>query len=267
MSSLNLYQRLIGVMRTMGAIGKSGQATYGDKYFYHKIDDIDDRLREALIEHGVVAMITAIEDRKMDHWQDPPDKYDKVKTTWHCECLITIEFVNADNPEDRTKIVGWGQGLDNSDKATGKAISYALKSAYLSAFHLRGQPDNEAENITKPGPVAEKPPVANLAPATVVTEAMQSWLAAMDQCDDVNSFDMLDKSIQAEPKELRDSIEGYRQQAEIRCFKAEINNSKSIEDLNLVAVKIAARPEYVRLPMRTVYGTKVASLKNATKGT
>jgi hypothetical protein len=130
---------------------------------------------------------------------------------------------------------------------------------------LRGQPDNEADNIVKPEPVAEKPPVAKLAPATVVTEAMQSWLAAMDQCDDVNSFDMLDKSIQAEPKELRDSIEGYRQQAEIRCFKAEINNSKSIEDLNLVAVKIAARPEYVRLPMRTVYGTKVASLKNAAK--
>ena len=79
--SKNLHQRLIEVMRTMGAIGKSGQATYGDKYFYHKIDDIDDRLREALIEHGVVAMVTAIEDRKMDHWQDPPDKYDKVKTT------------------------------------------------------------------------------------------------------------------------------------------------------------------------------------------
>ena len=264
--SKNLYQRLIEVMRTMGAIGKSGQATYGDKYFYHKIDDIDDKLRDALIEHGVVAMVTSIEDRQMDHWQDPPDKYGKVKTTWDCQCLITIEFVNADNPEDRTKIVGWGQGLDNSDKATGKAISYALKSAYLSAFHLRGQPDNEADNITRPDPVAERPPAAKQAPEPVVTEAMQRWLAAMDQCDDVNSFDILDKSIQAEPKQLRDSIEGYRQQAEIRCFKAEINNSKSIEDLNLVAVKIAARPEYVRLPMRTVYGTKVASLKNATKG-
>jgi hypothetical protein len=250
----------------MGAIAKNGQATYGDKYAYHRIDDIDDKLRDALIEHGVVAMVTSIEDRQRGHWQDPPDKYGKVKTTWHCECLITIEFVNVDNPEDRTKIVGWGQGLDNSDKATGKAISYALKSAYLSAFHLRGQPDNEADNITKPSPVAERPPAAKQAPEPVVTEAMQRWLAAMDQCDDVNSFDMLDKSIQAEPKELRDSIEGYRQQAEIRCFKAEINNSKSIEDLNLVAVKIAARPEYVRLPMRTVYGTKVASLKNATKG-
>lgn len=265
MNSLNLYQRLLEVMRTMGAIAKNGQATYGDKYAYHRIDDIDDKLRDALIEHGVVAMVTSIEDRQMGHWQDPPDRYDKVKTTWHCECLITIEFVNADNPEDRTKIVGWGQGLDNSDKATGKAISYALKSAYLSAFHLRGQPDNEADNITKPSPVAERPPVAKQAPEPVVTEAMQRWLAAMDQCDDVSSFDMLDKSIQAEPKELRDSIEGWRQSAEIRCFKAEINNSKSIEELNLVAVKIAARPEYVRLPMRDVYPTKLASLKNAAK--
>ena len=266
MNSLNLYQRLLEVMRTMGAIGKGGQATYGDHYAYHKIDDIDDKLRDALIEHGVMAMVIKVEDDEVKALQDPPDKYGKVKTTWYCICKITIEFVNVDNPEDRTKIVGWGQGLDNSDKATGKAISYALKSAYLSAFHLRGQPDNEADNITKPSPVAERPPAAKQAPEPVVTEAMQRWLAAMDQCDDVSSFDMLDKSIQAEPKELRDSIEGWRQSAEIRCFKAEINNSKSIEDLNLVAVKIAARPEYVRLPMRTAYGTKMASLKNATKG-
>lgn len=152
---LNLHQRLIRVMHTMGAVRKGGTTDYGEKFAYHKIDDIDDKLRGALIEHGVVATIIEIRDRKLDFIQDL-DKYNKPRTTWYAECLIVLELVNADNPEDRKTIQGWGQGLDYSDKATGKAISYAAKSAYLSAFHLRGQPDNEAENIERPAEPVKK---------------------------------------------------------------------------------------------------------------
>jgi len=156
MSSPNLHQRLISVMHTMGAVGKGGQTNYGDKFAYHRIDDIDDKLRGALVEHGVVATITEIRDRKLEHF-DEVDKYGKARTTWYAECLIVIELVNADNPEERKCIQGWGQGLDFSDKATGKAISYAAKSAYLSAFHLRGQPDNEEENIVRAPAKKEQP--------------------------------------------------------------------------------------------------------------
>jgi len=256
--SKNLHQRLVGVMQSMGAVGKGGKATYGDHYFYHRIDDIDDKLRGALIEHGVTAMIVAIEDRKLEHWQDPPDKYGKLKTTWYCECKITIELVNADNPEDRTKIVGWGQGLDNSDKATGKAISYAAKSAYLSAFHLRGQPDNEADNITKPAPKAEVKPE----PEPVVTEVMQSWIDAVNQCDDIESFDMLFASIKAEPKELQSSIEGWVQQAEVKCWTLDVNRAETVEQMKGYAEKLAKKPEYLAKPLRTVYQNKMKSLKS-----
>ena len=64
--------------------------------------------------------------------------------------------------------------MDYSDKATGKAISYAAKAAYLSAFHLRGQPDSESDDIRRPAPPAPPPvsekDVADLTAAIV--EAM-----------------------------------------------------------------------------------------------
>lgn len=189
----NLYQRLVRVMQTMGAVGKSGQATYGDRYAYHKIDDIDDKLRVALVEHGVVATVVEIRDRKLEHFNDV-DKYGKTRTNWYAECLIVIELVNADDPTDRSTIVGWGQGLDSGDKATGKAISYAAKAAYLSAFHLRGQPDNEADNIAR-----------NPEPAPVSEEA-QSWIDALQQCDCVEDLVKVGSNIKDESADVQNAV-------------------------------------------------------------
>jgi hypothetical protein len=142
----NVHQRLIGVMAEMGAIGKGGSTSYGEKFAYHKIDDIDDKLRQSLISNGLVAYISEIRDRKLEY---VAEESRGGKLTWYAECLVLIEIVNVDKPDDKVTIVGWGQGLDYSDKATGKAISYAAKAAYLSAFHLRGQPDSEQDAINR----------------------------------------------------------------------------------------------------------------------
>lgn len=153
----NLYQRILSVMEYMGAVGKGGKTTYGDRYEYHRIDDVDDKLRHALVANGVVLTITHIDAKPLEHI-DGTDKHGNPRTTWYAECVLTLELVNVDDPADRTTIQGWGQGLDYSDKATGKAISYAAKAAYLSAFHLRGQPDNEADDISRRARQPHAPP-------------------------------------------------------------------------------------------------------------
>jgi hypothetical protein len=270
--SKNLYQRLIGVMRTMGAIGKGGQATYGDHYAYHKIDDIDDKLRDALIEHGVMAMVIRVEDDEVKALQEPPDKYGKVKTTWYCICKITIEFVNVDNPEDRTRIVGWGQGLDNSDKATGKAFSYALKAAYLSAFHLRGQPDNEADNITKPFPVADQPPAGGgqgrvkmtIAPtSSVKTEDQRLWVDRLTKCDSVKVLEETATEFRNQPVELQASIEPVYTEAHKRCWMLDMDRCQTVADLEEFPPRLRGKPQYLLAPLQVFYPNKLASLKAA----
>lgn len=180
--SKNLMQRIVAVMEYMGAIGKGGQTSYGEKFAYHRIDDIDDKLRQALIEHGVIAIPTKIDDKKIDY---VTDESRGGKLTWYAECSIEIMLINADNPEDRQPIVGWGQGLDYSDKATGKAISYAAKSAYLSAFHLRGQPDSELSSISRSQPRKQ---------AVTFTPELYVWV---EKINDATSLDEL-KAVGAE---------------------------------------------------------------------
>lgn len=217
MSDKNLHQRLLDVMQTMGAVGKGGRTDYGEKFAYHKIDDIDDKLRVALVEHGVIATIIEIKDRKLDHFEET-DRYGKPRTTWYAECLIVLELVNADNPEDRKTIQGWGQGLDYSDKATGKAISYAAKSAYLSAFHLRGQPDNEQDDIPR-GKQQEKPKPPE------IPEEVQAWLDAIRQADSVEDLNAVGDNLKNEPASVQNAVRGeYAKQLKSLKKLAEANS-------------------------------------------
>lgn len=243
--TLNLHQRLLRVMASMGAIGKTGQATYGDKYAYHKIDDIDDELRKALVEHGVTAMVVAIEDRKLDHYPNPPDRYGAVKMTWYCECTIKIELVNADDPEDKCHIVGWGQGLDNSDKATGKAISYAAKAAYLSAFHLRGQPDNEEDNITRPpvqAPATKPAPPPATQPAAVSDKAQQ-LVIALNQPDDIKSLKALLECFKKESAAVQKELVPFVAERIKAVWKLELTRCPSLEDLQTLGKQLSGEPD------------------------
>jgi len=245
-SNLNLYQRIVKVMERMGAVGKGGQVNYGDKYQYHKIDDIDDKLRACLVEHGVVCMVTEIHDRKLEFFTGG-------KGAWQAECAITIELVNADNPTERTSIKGWGQGLDTSDKATGKAFSYALKSAYLSAFHLRGQPDNEADNIN-----AKPTSAAPAAEDIELDGASQSWVDAINQVDDAWMLPPLGQSLLKEPPPVQKAVWPFYCQMWGKILK-QAETKERLEELGNV---LAKEPKHVGDAVRDAYKKQAAAIKS-----
>lgn len=273
-------------MATMGAVGKGGTAEYGEKFAYHKIDDIDEKLRGALVEHGVTCTIVEISDRKLQYYEKE-DKWKNLKITWYAECFITIELVNADDPSDRTRIVGWGQGLDSSDKATGKAISYAAKSAYLSAFHLRGQPDNEESDHAPPPPANS--PVAKSETKTATTKAAkaavtkpvevvvlpdfdslsadaQTWVSACRSCDDMEMLRGFQKNLAQESEPLKQAVTPFVEEQKKVCWAFEINASKTIPELNAVGKAIADDGnKSLHTALHAVYGAKVKSLKEGLK--
>lgn len=274
-------------MATMGAVGKGGKTNYGEKFEYHKIDDVDAALRVALVEHGVVATLVSISDRKMKRSSEM-DKYNNLRTVYCCECLVTIKLVNADDPEDTTSIVGWGQGLDYGDKATGKAISYAAKAAYLSSFHLRGQPDNEADNMgASPIPVKEplpkpeaKPSAAKAAKPTVKQEEpvvlpdydslsveVQTWINACRTCDDMDMLRGLEPGLKEESESIKKMVMPFFEEQKKVCWAFEINKCKTIPELNAVGKAIADdKNKSLHTALHAVYGAKVKSLKEGLKG-
>jgi len=63
------------------------------------------------------------------------------------ELQVVTAFINADSPEDQMSITTYGYGVDFSDKGPGKALSYAVKYAYLKALMLQSADDVEADDI------------------------------------------------------------------------------------------------------------------------
>jgi hypothetical protein len=279
----------------MGAVGKGGTAEYGEKFAYHKIDDIDEALRGALVLHGVVCTVTKISDRKLEYYEKE-DKWKNLKITWYAECLVTIELVNADVPSDKMEIVGWGQGLDSSDKATGKAISYAAKAAYLSAFHLRGQPDNEEDNHEAPPPkyakptdtasatksVESKPAETKPAAAKQTTKAtppkvepkkslpkienlapeVQSWVKGCQQCDDIESLGMWLPGLEQESDEIKNALKPFVTEQKKICWSGEIERCATIQEWEDVGNRIAKDPnKELHNALHEIYRAKKKVLK------
>jgi len=142
-SSKSLAQRILAVTNDLGAVGKKGQMRGGGgNYGFHRIDDIEDALRGLLVRHGV-AVYPSIVDHAIEC------SVVRERAQYSTECTVDVTLVNADNPDDRQTLRGYGQGLDFSDKGPGKAMSYAIKSLYLFLFHLKGQPDNEDHDIQR----------------------------------------------------------------------------------------------------------------------
>lgn len=254
---LNLHQRIVEIMRTMGAVGKGGQTTYGEGFAYHKIDDIDDKLRGALVQHGVVSVITEVRDRHLGHVTEN-DKYGNPKTVWHAECVVSIELVNADDPSDRMSIVGWGQGLDYSDKATGKATSYAAKAAYLSAFHLRGQPDNEDDNIHRP--VAGKQNQSS-PKETPISEEAQGWIDAINQVDCLEDFDTTNSGLLNEEQSVIDACALQYHAKKVKLWISEMDNAADIDALVAVGKRLVDEEQIVKDDLKPWYAKRQKELR------
>ena len=130
-SELNIYQRLSEVMKEVSYIKKEDKKVNG-QYTFASHDAVTAKIRPYLIKNGIVTI-----PRVVSHTQDGN----------RTEVDIEIDFVNIDNPEDKIVVPTFGYGIDNQDKGVGKAISYAVKYAYLKVLALETGDDPERDTI------------------------------------------------------------------------------------------------------------------------
>ena len=145
---LNIYQRILAVMADVRYIQKEAK-TVNNQYSFASHDAVTSATAEAFIKHGVYATPCMIKNKIKTI---ELDKFNKFEKTWRKEtnfiCAVEVEydFINVDDPQDRiTGINGLGQGIDNQDKACGKAISYACKYALLKALGIETGDDPEKD--------------------------------------------------------------------------------------------------------------------------
>lgn len=98
-----------------------------DDYFYRSIDDVINRLSPLLAAHRLCVLPRALE-RKAE------DRVGFQNTTLcHVTLKVAFDLISVEDGSCHT-VESFGEAMDESDKATAKAMSAAYKSAMLQAF-------------------------------------------------------------------------------------------------------------------------------------
>ena len=131
---LNLFQR-INQVRTKVDYAQKLKNVDG-KYNVVTHDQITALVRQHMIDAGIVCYPELIASSSL-----PKEEGSK---QFRYEATYAFHFVNVDDPSDRITVTIQSHAMDNSDKAPGKAISYAKKYAVLKVFEIETGEDEES---------------------------------------------------------------------------------------------------------------------------
>lgn len=132
----NIHQRILGVMNDLDYIQK-GTGKVNNQYTFVSHDAVASSVHPLFVKHGITA-IPSVEEMTQEHNRT--------------KCVLTVIFVNVDQPSDYIGVKFVGYGIDSGDKGPGKAISYAYKYALLKVLCLEtgDDPDNDANARYEP---------------------------------------------------------------------------------------------------------------------
>ncbi len=140
--TLNIYQRVNNVMKAVKYVQKDSSVSGGGaNYKAVSHDQVVSVCRQALVDHGIMIYPNQISGEfliKRDLSATPAIKMGLYSGKYE------INFVNIDSGDDKITVTVEAHANDNGDKAPGKALSYATKSAMLKVFNLETGENDES---------------------------------------------------------------------------------------------------------------------------
>lgn len=128
MSEQNIYQRMNAVMQEVQYVRKDRKV---DTYMAVTYDNLIAVCRAEMVKQGVAVFPVQVASEMLIKRNVKEDvKMHLYSGTYE------VWFVNIDKPDDRFAVRVDAHATDNGDKAPGKALTYAVKSAMLKALML-----------------------------------------------------------------------------------------------------------------------------------
>lgn len=143
----NIFQRINAVRRDVEYV-KKDKAVSGAGANYKAVthDQVVATVRASAVKHGVVIYPEQLQN-SMPIMRDV--KNDVKMHLYSGD--YAVHFVNEDDPQDRLTLTINAHANDNGDKAPGKCVTYAVKTAVLKVFFLEtGEDDEGRMEHTKP---------------------------------------------------------------------------------------------------------------------
>ena len=172
---MNIYQRVNEVRKAVKYLQKDA-TVQGYKAVTH--DLVTARLHDSIVEHGIVIEPTLHESESIDGTTAKGGRMVVYRAKFY------VSLVNIEDPKDRITVLAEAHADDYSDKAAGKALSYAVKFVLLKIFSLEtGDSDesrvaderDEIERLSE----AQQKVVSDLITETKASQAQfLSWIGA-----------------------------------------------------------------------------------------
>lgn len=148
--SIGVYTAIAKVMAVMASegIGKSRKNTQ-QGYNFRGIDDVYNSLARPMVDAGLVVLPRVLSRECKDAQTKSGGNLFYVVV--ECE----FDFIAVVDGSKHT-VKTYGEAMDSADKATNKAMSAAMKYAYMQAFCIPTEGDNDADGHTHevlPAPV------------------------------------------------------------------------------------------------------------------
>lgn len=154
MTTQNIYQRINTVMKAVSYVQKDKSVSgMGAGYKAVTHDQLVSVVREHIVKAGIVLTVS----QTRGHYNEKGKKWDKdakqeVPDTMRLyEGEYDVTLINADDPSDKVAVHVEAHAMDNGDKAPGKAMTYATKTAMLKLFWLETGENDES----RAGPSSE----------------------------------------------------------------------------------------------------------------
>ncbi len=145
--STAIYQLIPKVMADIGAIGKD-RKNEAQGYKFRGIEDMYQAAHPAMIKHGVFCCPQVLDRESQDRVSGNGKPAIRVSLT------VSHKFYGPDG--SFVDVITCGEGIDSSDKATNKAMSAAMKYAFIELFSI---PTQDIEDADRHDPeVGARPP-------------------------------------------------------------------------------------------------------------
>lgn len=147
----NVLQRINDVMKELKFINKTQRVTGGGSYMAVTHDEVAKKVHPAMARHGLVAIPYLVNDKLEPSGMVTSNG----NTIFLYQCVYDVNFYAIDDMEHFVTARVSAHANDMSDKAAGKAASYAMKYAYLKVFVLETGEEEEERVEGNVAPITE----------------------------------------------------------------------------------------------------------------
>ena len=126
----SISKALIKVQQTVQNLEKNSRVGRGfNAYDGTKMFDVMQAFNSAMSDNGLnILTIDVQDDIRIERWED------NGRIRQQIFCSVKTKYLLLHTSGETLELCGYGHGIDSQDKASGKALTYALKNTLINTF-------------------------------------------------------------------------------------------------------------------------------------